>query len=97
MNRPILLVTTLAALAASAALAQPQPAPPPQRSAPSDAANAALDPNEMICRSQAAIGSRLTRHRVCATRQQWLDQTLADRNLTEKAQTSRTWCDRGAC
>jgi invasion protein IalB len=92
MNRPILLVTTLAALAATAALAQPQQPPAPPHSAPSGATNAGLDPNQLICRSQATIGSRLNRQRVCATRQQWLDQIRADRTLTEKAQTNRTWC-----
>jgi invasion protein IalB len=95
MNKAILLLATLTA---SAAVAQQQGAPPaPQHSAPSDATNAALDPNEMICRSQAAIGSRLNRQRVCATRQQWLDQRRADRNLAEKAQTNRSWCKNGPC
>lgn len=95
MKKAVLLFLTLAA---SAAVAHQQATPPaPQRSAPSDAANAALDPNEMICRTKATIGSRLARQRVCATRQQWIDQTLADRTLTEKAQTTRTWCERGAC
>jgi invasion protein IalB len=95
MKKTILLLATLIA---STAVAHQQAAPPaPRHSAPSGAQNAALDPNEMICRSQAAIGSRLNRQRVCATRQQWLDQSRADRLLTEKAQTSRTWCKNGPC
>jgi invasion protein IalB len=92
MNKAVLLLATLAA---SAAVAQQQAPPAPQHSAPSDATNAALDPNETICRSQATIGSRLARRRVCATRQQWLDQARADRTLTEKAQTTRIWCKEG--
>jgi hypothetical protein len=93
MNKAVLLLATLAA---SAAVAQQHAAPPaPQHSAPSDATNAALDPSEMICRSQSVIGSRVARRRTCATRQQWLDQARADRALTEKAQTSRTWCREG--
>jgi invasion protein IalB len=92
MKKAVLLLATLAA---SAALAQQQA--PPLRSAPSADANAGLDMNETICRTKAAIGSRLARQRVCATRQQWLDQSRADRTLTEKAQTTRTWCERGAC
>ncbi|HMG46356.1 MAG TPA: hypothetical protein VK614_02705 [Allosphingosinicella sp.] len=80
------LIILVPALAASAALAQPQPA---RHSAPGAGANAALDMNEMICRSQAAIGSRLNRNRVCATRRQWLEQQRMDRLYTEKAQTSR--------
>jgi invasion protein IalB len=93
MNKAVLL---LAALAASAAVAQQQgPPPAPQHSAPSDAANAGHDPNEMICRSQSVIGSRVARRRTCATRQQWLDQARADRALAEQAQTRRTWCREG--
>ena len=100
MMRPVMFVAAAAALAATAAFAQAgqQPPPPPQRSAPAGGVNDGLDPNEMICRSQATVGSRLARQRVCATRQQWLDQARADRNLTEKAQTNRTWCREGvAC
>lgn len=95
MIKPILLVTTLAA---SAAVAQPPAAPPEQpHSLPSDAQNAAHDASEMICRSQSTIGSRVARRRTCATRAQWLEQSRADRLLTERAQTNRTWCDNGAC
>jgi invasion protein IalB len=90
MNKAFLLLT---ALAASAAVAQQQA--PPQHRAPPDATDAALDPNQLICRSQSVVGSRLARRRTCATRQQWLDQARADRALTEKAQTSRTWCREG--
>jgi len=99
MMRPALFLSAAAALAATAAFAQAadQPPPAPQRSAPTGGVNDGQDPNEMICRSQAALGSRLARQRVCATRQQWIDQRLADRNLAEKAQTNRTWCERGAC
>ena len=100
MNRPALFLTAAAALAATAAFAQTpdQPPPTPQRSAATGGVNDGLDPNEMICRSQATVGSRLARQRVCATRQQWLDQRRADRNLAEKAQTTRTWCKEGvAC
>lgn len=93
MHKPILLLATTAALAATAVFAQ---APPPARhSAPTGGVNDGLDPNEVICRSQSTIGSRLGRQRVCATRQQWLDQRRADRDLAEKAQTRRIWCKEG--
>ena len=95
MPRPILLAATIAALAASVTLAQ---GPAQRRSVPTGAVNDGLDPSEMICRSQPTLGSRLARARVCATRQQWLDQSRADRSLTEKAQTTRIWCKEGvAC
>jgi hypothetical protein len=85
MRKIVLLVATLAA---SAALAQPQPA---QRSAPGAGPNAGLDMQETICRSRTVVDSRLTRNRVCATRQQWLEQQRMDRLYTEKAQTNRIW------
>src|SRR6185503_14987670 len=84
--RRLIFIATM--LAASAALAQP---PSPRHSAPDAGANAGLDMNEVVCRSQGQIGSRLGRQRVCATRQQWLDQARADRLYTEKAQTNRIW------
>jgi invasion protein IalB len=87
----ILLIMT-AALVASAALAQPQQSQPaPRRSAPGAGPNAGLDMSETICRSQSVVGSRLTRNRVCVTRQQWLEQQRMDRLYTEKAQTNRIW------
>ncbi|HEV2818183.1 MAG TPA: hypothetical protein VGW40_13300 [Allosphingosinicella sp.] len=97
MRTALLLV---ALLAASPALAQQQAAPQLQRLAPprSPALDANLrDPGVTICRRQATIGSRLTRQRICATRQQWLDQSRGDRELAEQAQTRRTWCGGGAC
>jgi len=87
--RKLILVATM--LAASAALAQQPVAPPPHRSAPSANVNAGLDMQEVVCRSQGTIGSRVARQRVCATRQQWLDQQRLDRLYTEKAQTNRIW------
>jgi hypothetical protein len=94
MKSALLLV---AAFVASAAIARQPPPPPPQRSAPSGGRGAMLDPNEMICRSQSVVGSRLTRHRVCVTRQQWLEQQQQDRLLAEQAQTRRILCGGGAC
>lgn len=47
------------------------------------------NPNQVVCRMQRETGSRLNRQRVCVTRQQWIEQRRADRQLIEKAQTSR--------
>ena len=88
MTKPILLVTTLAALAAPPPLAQATQAPP-QRSA---STNDRLDPNEIICRSESEVGSRLRRHRTCVTRAQWAEQMRQTRQNVEKAQTNRMWC-----
>jgi hypothetical protein len=79
--------------AAAAALAQPpQPAAPLRHAA----ANDALDPNQVICRSEPIAGSRLRGARRCATRAQWLEQARLERQYVEKAQTSRTFCG-GIC
>jgi hypothetical protein len=37
------------------------------------------DPGRQICKSQASIGSRLARERVCHTAQEWEDLALQDR------------------
>ena len=89
LSRPVLAAAALAA--APAALAQAPPARSGAGAAPM------LDPDALIRRSRATIGSRLTRHRICATRRQWLDQTRSDRELAEQAQTRRSWCGGGAC
>ena len=50
---------------------------------------AAPDPNEMICRSVEDTGSRLSRSRVCMTRQQWVDSRRLTRENTERTQNNR--------
>jgi hypothetical protein len=52
------------------------------------AANA--DPNEKICENMAQIGSRLAMRRVCATRAEWAERRLQDRQDAEKIQRSIT-------
>lgn len=91
------LALILTALAASAAFAQPPPPQPAvaQRSAPSHA-NARFDPNQIICRSEPAVGSRLRGNLRCATRAQWAESFRLERQYVEKAQTSRTFCG-GIC
>jgi hypothetical protein len=67
---------------AMTATASPEPAAAP-------AANAA-DPNEKICENMAQIGSRLAKMRVCATRAEWAERRLQDRQDAEKIQRSIT-------
>ncbi|HMG46361.1 MAG TPA: hypothetical protein VK614_02730 [Allosphingosinicella sp.] len=91
------LALILTALAASAAFAQPPPQPADaQRSAPSGGARARYDPNQIICRSEPAVGSRLRGVLRCATRAQWAESIRLERQYVEKAQTSRTFCG-GIC
>lgn len=84
------LALTLTALAAGA-LPQPATAQPAAAGPTS-----ALDPNEIICRSEQAIGSRLRWNRVCATRAEWIEHVRQDRQYAERAQTNRTYCG-GIC
>ena len=47
----------------------------------------APDPNERVCQDITQLGSRLSKKRICATRQEWEDKRRQDREATEKAQT----------
>ncbi|NUQ18239.1 MAG: hypothetical protein HOP95_07270 [Sphingomonas sp.] len=52
-------------------LAQAAPVTPaPQASATPDKSKSDLD--KVVCRSQDTIGSRLERHQICMTKQQWM-------------------------
>lgn len=84
------LALTLTALAAAAAASQSATA---QSAVPGAGAP---DPNEIICRSEQAIGSRLRWNRVCATRAEWIEHIRQDRQYAERAQTNRTYCG-GIC
>jgi hypothetical protein len=94
MNRSILLVSTFAALAATAAFAQ---TPAPSTAPSGGAAPAASASTKMVCRSQGDSSSRLRRQRVCVTQAEWDEQRRLSRADVEKAQTSRSWCENGAC
>jgi hypothetical protein len=89
MNRPVLLLSTAAALAATAAFAQ-APQPSATTSGPSDS-------TKMVCRSQSDSSSRLRRQRVCVTQAEWDEQRRLSRLDVEKAQTNRQWCKNGPC
>lgn len=96
MKSLALILTALAASASSAQRLPPQPATTAQHSAPSGRPNARFDPNQIICRSEPAAGSRLRGNLRCATRAQWAESIRLERQYVEKAQTSRTFCG-GIC
>jgi len=48
------------------------------------------DPNEKICENVTQIGSRLAKKRVCATRSEWAQRKLQDRQHTEYVQRGIT-------
>jgi hypothetical protein len=81
--RPIIsaaiAITVVCVPAAAAAQTAPAPAPaqPPQ-----------ADPNERICETITMIGSRLNKKRFCASRAEWEQMRLRDRQEVERAQLS---------
>lgn len=79
------LALILAALAASAALAEQQ------RPIIVRGPHARYNPNEIVCRSETDIGSRLRTHRTCATRAEWAEQIRLQRQHIDKLQTQRTF------
>jgi hypothetical protein len=48
----------------------------------------AYDPNEKVCETITMIGSRLAKKKFCATRAEWEQMRLRDRQEVERAQTS---------
>ena len=98
-------MTTLALVLALAAAAPAQQADPepaiidpviPSASARAGDSNVPLDPNQIVCRSDDAVGTRLRGLRRCATRAQWAEFLRLERQYVEKTQTNRTWCG-GVC
>jgi hypothetical protein len=52
------------------------------------------DPDQIVCISQAQIGSRLRQQRVCRTRAEWAEHQRQYRNSVERAQQqSQTTCE----
>ncbi|MEQ1547658.1 MAG: hypothetical protein ABL918_03300 [Chakrabartia sp.] len=47
-----------------------------------------IDLNEMVCRSDPILGSRLAKRRTCMTRAQWIEQRALDRQSIERVQRS---------
>jgi hypothetical protein len=80
-------IFTVSVLAAAPALAQATPAAPPVPGPQAAAANQKANPlDKMVCRYEDTLGSRLGRHKVCATVREWKDQEDDNRSATEKIQ-----------
>ncbi len=54
----------------------------------------ARDLNEVVCKKEEVLGSRLQTRKVCRTRAEWAEQRLIDRQNVERSQTSA--CQRQA-
>ena len=74
----LLLTAAAPAVAQSAATSAQPPAPQAQAKA---------DPlNKIVCRYEETVGSRLKRHKVCATLREWKDQEDDSRRAVERLQ-----------
>jgi hypothetical protein len=68
------------------------PATPSQTST----AAAKIDPlDRVVCRSEETLGSRLKKHKVCATLREWQDQELENRQAAQGMQGVGTGCPEG--
>ena len=47
------------------------------------------DPNEVVCRKEEILGSRLASRKVCKTRAEWAEETRENRGNIERAQVQR--------
>jgi len=64
-----------------------------ENAAPADAAQAAADDSEVVCRVLKVTGSRLSNQRTCLTRQQWREQRRDQQRETDRAQRQRSYTD----
>jgi hypothetical protein len=74
------VLSVLAVTIATAAVAHAASEPATTKRGPSN------DPNEVVCVSQAQIGTRLNRRRVCRTRAEWAEHQAEHKQEVERAQ-----------
>jgi hypothetical protein len=77
------LAIATASLFASASVLAQAPAPP-QQTASADQKVNPLD--KMICRYEDTVGTRLGKHKVCATLREWKDQEDENRQELDRVQ-----------
>ena len=70
-----------AALICTAAMAQAPSGEPTTQTRERDA-----DQNQIVCRSETDIGSRLSRRRVCRTRAEWRELSQVNRDTVDRVQ-----------
>jgi hypothetical protein len=83
MQRIIQLGVLISAAVPVAAQITPAPMPPQQVAAADPKANP-LD--KMICRYEETVGTRLGKHKVCATLREWKDQQDENRQEMDRIQ-----------
>ena len=62
----------------------------PAATSPEPQPSTGFDPNEKVCEQMPQIGSRLAKRRVCATRAEWAQRRLQDRQDAEYIQKGIT-------
>jgi len=78
-------VSILISLLAFPAAAQtPAPPTPPPQPAATPAKESSLD--KIVCKTDDTSGSRLKRHKVCATVREWQEQQAENREALERLQ-----------
>lgn len=67
----------------------PEPAKPAATASTRDGKPKLRDPNEVVCRKEEVLGSRLETRRVCMTRSEWAEANRTNRTDLERAQVQR--------
>lgn len=81
--RPFICVAVSTVVLCAPAVSAAQTAAPPPAEQPPQ-----LDPKERVCETVTVIGTRLGKKRVCASRAEWQEMRLRDRQEVEKIQMS---------
>src|SRR4051812_20395618 len=72
-------------IAATPALASPSPAQSGQPQQPAATANIPVG-QQIVCEKQPVIGSRLTTHKICLTRDEWARARSDDKDVVDRVQ-----------
>lgn len=78
--KKLVAIAALATIAAAAGAVAQEPAQP----------KGTPEPDRVICRNIAEIGSRIASHRVCMTAAQWAEQRRLQRMDTERTQSQQS-------
>lgn len=92
MYRNLSLIYLVLSVPALAQTTSPPPVLPSPQAAPAQKANP-LD--KVVCRYEETIGSRLKKHKVCATVREWQEQEAENRAATQAMQGVGTGCPEG--
>lgn len=86
---PLAALFACAAIPAATLAADPAPAGAATAKPKAVAGKKGTDPNEVVCRKEEVLGSRLQSRKVCMTRSEWAEAQRENRGVVERAQTQR--------